>query len=126
VNLFYFDRCIGGIFYYFNNEQTDAHLIDSFCYTVLYHSCAIQKFDFLLYSVFAAVLVFLRCLLFALTLMLMYFGVICLVLHTFLNQMAPFVFSKFSLVFFIIVAEFCLLGLYYFNLCTVHFSLYVQ
>ena len=35
--------------------------------------------------------------------------------------MAAFVFSNFNLVFFLFVAYFYLLGLYYFNTCTEHF-----
>jgi len=51
------------------------------------------------------------------------FGVSCLVFCTyfFLNQMAAFVFSNFSPVFFfVVVVDFFLLVLYYFNTCTVH------
>jgi len=72
MNLFYFGLCTG-IFYFLYSEET----------------CTID-WQFLLYS---------SLLIAPLTLMLMYFGFICLALHSLLNQMAAFVFSNFSLVF---------------------------
>lgn len=72
MNLFYFGLCTG-IFYFLYSEET----------------CTID-WQFLLCS---------SLLIAPLTLMLMYFGFICLALHSLLNQMAAFVFSNFSLVF---------------------------